>query len=161
MVDGMVDNSVIYRFMSDRRVYQAVMNLKRRYKSTRLHAVSEDTIALEIDMDDIAMEIRSGVKTASDVYYRESSEGGYIIVEFTGSGSSRDISEDPRVRVGLSRLRSMGYDVKLLTEDGKGYVVLNADDLGKNIAKEIRFFRKKYAVKEGRLVITLSKGGGQ
>ena len=157
----MVDNSVVYRFMSDRRVYQAVMNLKRRYKSTRLYAVSESTIALEIDINDIVDEIRSGVRTASDVYYRESSEGGYIIVEFTGSGSGRDISEDPRVKAGLGRLRSMGYDVKLLTEDGKGYVILNADDLGKNIAKEIRFFRKKYAVKEGKLVITLSKGGGQ
>jgi len=157
----MVDNSVIYRFMSDRRVYQAVMNLKRRYKSTRLYAVSENTIALEINMDDIVEEIRDGVKTASDVYYRESSEGGYIIVEFTGSGSGKDISEDPRVKAGLSRLRSMGYDVKLLTENGKGYVILNADDLGKNIAKEIRFFRKKYAVKESRLIITLSKGGEQ
>lgn len=157
----MVDNSVVYRFMSDRRVYQAVMNLKRRYKSTRLHAVSEDTIALEIDMNDIVEEIKSGVKTASNVYYKESSESGYIIIEFTGSGSGKDISEDPRVRAGLSRLESMGYDVKLLTEDGRGYVILNADDLGKNIAKEIRFFRKKYAVKEGRLVITLSKGGGK
>jgi len=157
----MVDNSVIYRFMSDRRVYQAVMNLKRRYKSTRLYAVSENTIALEINMDDIVEEIRDGVKTASDVYYKESSEGGYIIVEFTGSGSGKDISEDPRVKAGLSRLRSMGYDVKLLTENGKGYVILNADDLGKNIAKEIRFFRKKYAVKESRLIITLSKGGEQ
>jgi len=157
----MVDNSVIYRFMSDRRVYQAVMNLKRRYKSTRLYAVSENTIALEINMDDIVEEIRDGVKTASDVYYKESSEGGYIIVEFTGSGTGKDISEDPRVKAGLSRLRSMGYDVKLLTENGKGYVILNADDLGKNIAKEIRFFRKKYAVKESRLIITLSKGGEQ
>jgi len=157
----MVDNSVIYRFMSDRRVYQAVMNLKRRYKSTTLYAVSEDTIALQIDMSDIVDEIRDGVKTASDVYYKESSEGGYIIVEFTGSGSGKDISGDPRVKAGLSRLKSMGYDVMLLTDNGRGYVILNADDLGKNIAKEIRFFKKKYVVKEGKLVIMLSKGGGQ
>ena len=157
----MVDNSVVYRFMSDRRVYQAVMNLKRRYKSTTLHAVSENTIALEIDVNDIVEEIKDGVKTASDVYYKESNEGGYIIIEFIGSGSDKDISVDPRVKAGLNRLKSMGYDVKLYTENGKGYVILNADDLGKNIAKEIRFFKKKYAVKEGKLIIMLSKGGGQ
>ncbi len=157
----MVDHSTTIKLLSDRRIYQAVMNLKRKYKSTTVYAVDEHTLAISIDMNDIVGEIREGVKQASDVYFKQGDKltGGYIVVEFTGSQAGVSVDQDPRVKAGIARLKQMGYNVTLYTEGGKGYVILDAEEIGRNIAKEIKFFKRRYAIDSGRLVITITKGG--
>jgi hypothetical protein len=157
----MVDYSTTIRLLSDRRIYHAVMNLKRKYKSTVVYAVDEHTLAIEIDVNDIVEEIKEGVKQASNVYFKQGDKltGGYIVVEFVGSQAGISVEQDPGVKAGIARLRQMGYNVVLYTEENKGYVILNADDIGRNIAKEIKFFKRKYAIDNGKLVITITKGG--
>ena len=150
------------RLLSDRRVFQAVLNLKRRYKSTTVYAVDEHTLAVSIDVNDIVDEIKEKVRQASSVYFKQGDKliGGYIIIEFEGSKTGVPLDQDPKVRAGVERLKQIGYNVTLYTDEGKGYVILDAEEIGRNIAKEIKFFKRRYAIDNGRLIITIIKGGG-